>query len=86
MYVTEDFDIKDENTKMKLKKNSGLPKSTKPWKSAYSGSHVCGAGFTEAAAGTVAVSGPGASPVALRLGELVISILDSFHFDTPALK
>lgn len=45
MYVTEDFYIKNENTKMKLKKNSGLPKSTKPWKRAYSGNHVCGAGL-----------------------------------------
>lgn len=44
------------------------------------------AGLTEAADETVAVSGSGASPTAVLLGELVISILDSFHFDTPALK
>lgn len=47
---------------------------------------MCGAGFTEAAAETAAVSGSGASPVAVLLGELAISILDSFHFDNPALK
>lgn len=32
------------------------------------------------------ISGYGAFPVSIFLGELVISIFGSFHFNTPALK
>lgn len=42
--------------------------------------------FTEAAAEIAALPGAGASPVTILLGELVTSILDSFHLNTPALK
>lgn len=88
MYVTVDFCIKYENAEMKLKKQE-IPmvfKCLQDLEKYHTWETTCMWLESLKLQLIATISGYGASPVSIFLGELVISIFGSFHFDTPALN